>query len=281
MVFDNYDNPDTFPNIRDFIPQSELGAILVTSKHPDSNALVVNQNNHFIELFGLEEDAAVTLLIQQSQSNEGISEDAKKIVERLVCHPLAVTQAGAYIRKRKLRLCKFLDHYKRRKKIILENTPQLSQYRKRLGDAEEETSLNVFTTWELPFQQLRSEAPENNVEAKLLTLLAFFDEKDISEQLFAGFSTNQEQTSESAKLLIWLTTFSNVEGQWDSDIFEDVLISSLLQAFAQGLDGFYHASLHRLVKDWIRLRTDRSISQDNIYMAATLVAETLMNAITC
>ncbi len=282
MVFDNYDNPDTFPNIRDFIPRSELGAILVTSRHPDSDALVVNQSSHFIELFGLEEGAAVTLLIQQSQTNEGISEDAKKIVKRLVCHPLAVTQAGAYIRKRKLRLCEFMDHYKRRKKTILENTPQLSQYRKRLDNAEEETSLNVFTTWELSFQQLRSEAPENNVEAKLLTLLAFFDEKDISEQLFAGFSTNQEQISESAKLLTWLNTFSNVEGQWDSDLFEDVLIrsrdSSLLQAYAQEQDGFYHASLHPLVKDWIRLRTDRSVSQDNTYMAATLVTEILLNS---
>ncbi len=281
MVFDNYDHPDTFPNIRDFIPRSELGAILVTSRHPDSNALVVNQNSHFIELLGLEMDAAVALLIQQSQTNEGIS-DAKKVVERLVCHPLAVTQAGAYIRKRRLRLCEFMDHYKRRKKTILENTPQLSQYRKRLGNAEEEKSLNVFTTWELSFQQLRSEAPENNVEAKLLTLLAFFDEKDISEQLFAGFSTNQEQISESTKLLLWLNAFSNVEGQWDSDFFQDVLIrlrdSSLLQAFTRERDGFYHASLHPLVKDWIRLRTDRSIGQGNTYMAATLVAGILWNS---
>ena len=172
-----------------------------------------------------------------------------------MCHPLAITQAGAYIRKRKLRFCEFMDHYKRRKSTILENTPQLSQYRKRLGNAEEETSLNVFTTWELSFQQPQSEASENNVEAKLLTLLAFFDEKDISEQLFAGFSNNQEQMSESAKLLIWLKAFSSLEGQWNSDLFEDVLIrlrnSSLLQAFARGLDGFSHASLHPLVKDWI------------------------------
>ena len=29
--------------------------------------------------------------------------------------------------------------------------------------------------------KLQSEASENNVEAELLTLLAFFDEKDISE----------------------------------------------------------------------------------------------------
>ena len=143
--------------------------------------------------------------------------------------------------------------------------------------------MNVFTTWELSFQQLRSETPENNVEAKLLTLLAFFDEKDISEQLFAGFSINQERISESSKLLVWLDAFKNVEGQWDSDLFVDVLIrlrdSSLLQAFAREPDGLYHTSLHPLVKDWIRLRIDRSISQENTYMAATIVREILVNSV--
>ena len=125
--------------------------------------------------------------------------------------------------------------------------------------------MNVFTTWELSFQQLQSEVSENNVKAKLLTLLAFFDEKDISEQLFAGFSTNQEQISESAKLLIWLNAFSSTGGQWDRDLFEDVLMrlrdSSLLQTFARGLDGFCHVSLNPLIKDWIRLRTNESTSQ--------------------
>ena len=142
--------------------------------------------------------------------------------------------------------------------------------------------MNVFTTWELSFQQLQSEVSENNVKAKLLTLLAFFDEKDISEQLFAGFSANQEQITESAKLLIWLNAFSSAEGKWDSDLFEDVLISlsdsSLLQAFARGLDGFFHASLHPLIKDWIRLRTDKSISQENTCMAGTLVRKILMSS---
>ncbi len=283
MVFDNYDNPDTFPNIQDFIPESELGAILVTSRHPDSIELVINQRSHFIKLFGLDENNAVALLTQQSQTEESIAADAKKIVERLGYHPLALTQAGAYIRKRKLLLSEFMDHYKRRKKIILDSMPQLSQYRKRLGNAEEETPLNVFTTWELSFRQLHSEASEDSVEAKLLTLLAYFNEKDISEQLFAIFNANEEQIMETAKLLIWLKAFISSEtDQWDSDFFGDVLMhlsdSSLLQAFARGLDGFYHASLHPLIKDWIRLRTDKSTSQENTCMAAMLVNKILINS---
>ena len=282
MVFDNYDNLDAFPNIQDFIPQSEFGAILVTSRHPDSSALVTEQSDHFIELSGLDESNAVALLIQQSQTKGDIAADAKKIVERLGYHPLALTQAGAYIRKRKLPLSGFMDHYKQRKKIILENTPQLSQYRKRLGNAEEETSLNVFTTWELSFRQLQSEASEDRVEAKLLTLMAYFNEKDISEQFFARFDANHELVLESAKLLMWLKAFVSESDQWDSDFFGDVLIrlsdSSLLQAFARGLDGFYHASLHPLIKDWIRLRTDRSTSQENTCVAAMLVSQILVKS---
>lgn len=122
-----------------------------------------------IKLHGFEENATIALLIKHSQSNEGTSEDAKKMEQRLEFHPLAVNQAEAYIRKRKLRLSDLMDYYKRRKKIILENTPQLSQYSKRLSNAKKKTSLNVFTTWELSSQKLQS-ATENDVETKFLTL---------------------------------------------------------------------------------------------------------------
>lgn len=68
-MFDNYDNPNTFPNIAEFIPQSELGAILVTSRHVDSRTLVLDQSNCFITLQGLERDDAIFLLAQQSETD--------------------------------------------------------------------------------------------------------------------------------------------------------------------------------------------------------------------
>lgn len=53
-----------------------------------------------------------------------------------------------------------------------------------------------------------------------MTLLAYFIEKDISEQLFAIFDDNEEQITESAKPLMWLTAFISTEkNQWDSDFF--------------------------------------------------------------
>ena len=135
----------------------------------------------------------------------------------------------------------------------MRNTPPLSQYRKKLGSAEKETSLNVFTTWELSFQQLKSQASANDVEEKLLTLFAFFDNKDISEQLLAEFNADTKKKSEIAKLLTWLDGFTNAKGQWDINSFAEVLMTlrdlSLLQECARELDGFYHSSLHPLVKD--------------------------------
>lgn len=204
-------------------------------------------------------------------------------MERLAYHPLAITQAGAYIRKAELQLSDFMEHYKKKRERILKNTPPLSQYRKRLGKNEEETSLNVFTTWELSFQQLEIQASENNRETKLLTLLAFFDNKDISEQLFAEFKASGGLQPKSVELLIWLKAFTNgATGEWDSDAFAEVSIIlrdlSLLQGFGQEPNGFYHLSLHPLIKDWIRLRTSKPIRQENTYMAVTLVGRMLASS---
>lgn len=144
--------------------------------------------------------------------------------------------------------------------------------------------MNVFTTWELSFHQLQSQSSENDFAAKLLTLFAFFDNRDISEQLFAEFSADYDQFPESARLLIWLNVYTNASGQWESDRFVETLISlrelSLLQGFARELDGFYHFSLHPLIKDWISLRTDLSINQENILMASAIMRGMLLKDLT-
>lgn len=68
MVFDNYDNPDAFP-IQDFIPQGDAGAILVTSRHAVTSALVLEHSSSFIELPGLEENHALELLPPKSDGS--------------------------------------------------------------------------------------------------------------------------------------------------------------------------------------------------------------------
>ena len=99
MVFDNYDDPEAF-SIRDFIPEGEFGAIIVTSRHADTSALVDEHGPAFIELPGLGKSAALELLTGPGKIGEHDLEHTEDIVERFEYHPLAIAQARSYIEKR-------------------------------------------------------------------------------------------------------------------------------------------------------------------------------------
>jgi hypothetical protein len=133
IVLDNCGNPVEF-NIEDYIPESEQGKVLITSRHADATWLAREENR--IHLQSLLEFEAIELLLGQDkrqQTGYAAFECAKLIVERLGYHPLAIAQAGAYIHKRKLALQEFLDHFQRKRAIILkETTPQISHYRCKL-----------------------------------------------------------------------------------------------------------------------------------------------------
>ncbi|TVY52500.1 Nephrocystin-3 [Lachnellula cervina] len=280
MIFDNYDDVVNFENIQDFIPNGEDGRILITSRHSDSMYLATDAESA-IDLLGLVEPEALELLFELSgeKETEALIPHCQTIVQRLACHPLAIAQAGSYIKSRKIPLHQFIDEFNRRKKQILEHTPQLTQYRRRLDDSERETSLNVFTTWELSFEQLLCSSSGQN-QSSLLTLFAFFDGKDISEQLF---STYCEEAQRAPKHYLWpvpyFVIYLNDESKWSPDEFCDSLVNltslSLLQSWSRGEDDFCHCSLHPLVQDWIRLRTKPEDFQHSVCIAAKVLEATL------
>jgi tetratricopeptide (TPR) repeat protein len=300
IVLDNYDNPVDFNNLEDFIPEYEQGMVLVTSRHADADGLAKEENQ--IQLPGLLESEAVELLLSQGkgrQTDDVTSRYAKLIVKRLGYHPLAIAQAGAYIKTRKLPLEEFLDHFQRRKAIILkETTPQMSQYRRKLGGAERETSLSVFTTWELSYQQLLAEDTDDKCMADLLTLLAFFAAGGVSERLFQAYCDHSEasgnpcsdpgapksphdgqepygmqEVGDRQKHSVPGAFLPLNEETWDSDLYCDALSTmaqlSLVEGFAKAPDGMYKATLHPLVRDWIRLRTEWTACVEYTYLAAT------------
>ncbi|TVY92207.1 Kinesin light chain [Lachnellula willkommii] len=223
MVFDNYDDVENFENIQDFIPDGEHGCVLFTSRHSGSMDLATDVESA-IDLPGLAESEALELLFQLTgaKKTEASISHCQAIVQRLGCHPLAITQAGSYIKKRKVPLHKFIDEFNRRKRQILEHTPQLTQYRRSLNDSQRETSLNVFTTWELSFDQLlRSSSGQN--QSSLLTLFAFFDGNDISEQIFSTYCEWAQQGLDRREYYLWPVQYFEIyldeKRAWNSDGF--------------------------------------------------------------
>lgn len=78
-----------FPNISDSILQNELGAMIFTSRHAGSDALVSDESSSAIKLHGRDRDDAILLLTQRGKIKDFGSKDASEIVEKLAYHPLA------------------------------------------------------------------------------------------------------------------------------------------------------------------------------------------------
>lgn len=302
IVFDNYNSPAKLNNLEDYMPENDKGMILITTRHADADRLAIEDNQ--IQLPGLPEFEVVKLLLKQcprTPMDNASLKSGRVIVPRLGYHALAIAQAGAYISKRKVPLEEFLDQFERRKDIILKDTtPQMSQYRRKLGQAEKETSLSVFTTWELSYRQLLDEDTEDKCMADLLTLFAFFDPSSISESLFKAycnvpgttgtaldesgslFPSLDEQELDNSRLFVDRNEYQ-VPGaflvlhkrKWDSDSYCDALAIlsqlSLVEGFTRTMDGLHKVTLHPLVRDWIRLRTQKNACAEYTYLAATCI----------
>ena len=250
IVFDNFDNPEAFENrdIRDYFPHGKNGAILFTSRHGDSKRL-----GHVIALAEMSQVEGLELLFQQvgCERDESNLTAGKDIITRLGGLALAIDQAGAYTSARNLPLHLFMDHYNKRREKVLKETPTtLWEYKRRLSTEEAETSLSVFTTWEMSFEQIDKDKTNGKTLKHLLTLSAFFNNKDIFEDLF--------KTHFELEKPDWMKTFTS-EGVWDSYEFQDAVSKlanlSLISRPDITSSGTYF-SLHPLVQDWIKLRLD-------------------------
>ena len=247
IVFDNFDQPDAFKgrSIKDYFPRGKKGRILFTSRHAGARGL-----GHLITVTSMSENEGLELLLRRSRNNKNDDNSVvgKEIVRRLGCLALAIDQAGAYISARSLSLSLFIDHYSNRREKVLKETPAVWDYTRKLGNTETETSLSAFTTWEMSFEQIGGDDNNKRTKEHLLTISAFFDNKDIFEELFKVYF--------ELKRPGWMEPFNN-NRTWSTYEFQDVLAElsnlSLLQILKTGPLGS-HFSLHPLIQDWMKLR---------------------------
>ncbi|KAI1386773.1 uncharacterized protein F4822DRAFT_411176 [Hypoxylon trugodes] len=278
LVFDNYDDPTAF-DLRDYVPKGPLGNVLVTSRSPDAERI-----GAMIRISGMTEDEAVKLLFKQLDTTEDETNRpiAAEIVRRLGYLPLAVDQAGAYIKTEGLPLANFLDHYERSAKDILGSVPTLWEYTESAPsqDGKETTDIakTVFTTWNLSFTLLKPTTPLGALKVKVLSLLAFFDEHEILEEYFKEYylaNLSDEQSD-------WMSLFTSDEGQWSSRKFDSVMREfsrlSLITSLNTERKDIESAimSLHPLVRDWINLRQDINTYKTNFGIFTRILAATLL-----
>ncbi|KIJ39532.1 hypothetical protein M422DRAFT_116958, partial [Sphaerobolus stellatus SS14] len=100
-----------------------------------------------------EEDEVLGMLLGQEYSKE--DEVLGKTIIGLLGHlPLAIDQARAYISRCRLLLQDFITEFNSRKAELFKAIPKIWQYRSKPSNVEEETVLNVATTWEMSLSLL-------------------------------------------------------------------------------------------------------------------------------
>ena len=111
----------------------------------------------------------------------------------------------------------FIAHYEVRNLQILKEAPHLSVYQKKLSAADDETTLNVFVTWEMSLTQLSTFSNSGPLLIDFLTMLAFFHPAGISEAYFTSPVEQHSQLASPASLFF--------DGKkWDHFRFEEVVV---------------------------------------------------------
>ena len=152
----------------------------------------------------------VRLLLRGYNGNdiqESHQDTASKIIKRLGGLALAIDQAGAYIKYKRMpldRLGDFLTTYEAERQNILSYTPKhFWEYK----------HINAITTWELSFQQLGSgDEPWKKSAAHFLTLSAFFAPTTITESMFRYY---HKMCDRVAYDIDWIRLFTDPDGVQD------------------------------------------------------------------
>src|SRR6266567_2328579 len=176
-----FDNADDLTLADEFLPPSDTGFLLLTTRHQAPATLADSLD---IETMHQDEGALLVLrraklLARDAPLAQARPEDraqAARIVEVMDGLPLALDQAGAYIEETRCTLPAFLETYQRQSAEIL----------RRRGRSGKEHPLPVATTWSLSFVQVQQLNP---AAADLLRVCSFLAHDAIPEELILDGAT--------------------------------------------------------------------------------------------
>ncbi|KAI1857580.1 uncharacterized protein JN550_013149 [Neoarthrinium moseri] len=178
VVYDNYDNPrlPNHPNnsgidINHFIPTSYQGSIIITTRLSQVDI------GHRIRLKKLESIDDGLEILSATSARDGLPNDmdARGLVQELDGLPLALTAAGAYLRRVSISVADYLRLYRESWARLQSSTPSLGSYQDR----------TLSSTWQISYDQMQEHDP---LAAHLLRWWAYFDNEDLWFELLQPLS---------------------------------------------------------------------------------------------
>ncbi|KAK5238550.1 hypothetical protein LTR47_000293 [Exophiala xenobiotica] len=232
--------------IEKYYPPASHGSIIITTRLPDKVA------GSILKLGPLQNRIDDGLEILQSRSRrQNVASDphAKRLVERLAGLPLALATAGAYLHRSLFTFERYLREYEDRFEIDPKRPFQLQEYQDR----------TLYTTWDISYSQLQKEDP---IAAKLLKLLAYFDNQSLWYELFsAGF--NHDSPEWLREVIADDLSFASVMGRLTEYCFIEVQVATKSW------------SMHNCIHDWTLAMLNKDLDGRQFWYAFNCVAASI------
>ncbi|KAI9731883.1 MAG: hypothetical protein M1834_004334 [Cirrosporium novae-zelandiae] len=260
LILDNADDPEFDYGI--YFPSGTGGAIIMTSRNHECSIYSPIGSE---EVSGLSENDCVSLLLNAAKIVRVSPEDevaAKKIVNQLGSHTLALIQAGAYIALGYCTINKYPSIYQEQRRRLLEFSSKQAPSRYH----------NVYTTFEASIDILQSSEREDACDAlNLLQVLSMLHYDNVPLQLFedawtgsqVAQKTNEENDLPIGVLSTWhvslLPDFMQVTlDKWDPFRLQRAqnLLSSLALVNKTEKFNMPTLSMHPLTHAWVKDRQD-------------------------
>ncbi|KAJ5392103.1 hypothetical protein N7509_007593 [Penicillium cosmopolitanum] len=185
-------------------------------------------------------------LMKASLGNQSSQEGIEELCKVLEFMPLAITQAGAYIKRRAPRcsVLQYLDDFQtndRKKTRLLKHEGQGLQ-------RDEQASNSILITWQISFEhvrQIRASA------ADLLSLMSFFDRQGIEENVLRIPFHAERAKKTSSRKTRRDSTDSDVSDA-DYELGEDIVILKDF-SFISSTENAHTFQMHSLVQLATRL----------------------------
>lgn len=168
----------TFPPlVTPHLPHTQNGSIIVTTRNEEAALALVEEDKRIIHVGEMNENESLDLLFKKLSKTVDL-QGASDLVKALDYIPLAITQAAAFLSRRRRRIS--IDQYvkdfnKSNDKLVHLLKPEFINSR-RDGSAVNST----IATWQITFDHILQNWPS---AAEMLSLMSFFNYQGVPEYL--------------------------------------------------------------------------------------------------
>ncbi len=166
IIFDNAENENF---IKKYLPNGN-GHIIITSRNSNWSGI----NSFYIDV--LKKEEAVDFLANKINLDKHQNiKDLNNLAEILGFLPLALEQAGAFIKSKNINISEYINDFKEKNTTIFKE------------DKVQPCNTNIATTWQISFEKIKIEKPES---IDFLNIIAFLSSDNINTIWFKDNFTN-------------------------------------------------------------------------------------------